>query len=95
MKLVSLKPANDNVHKFVAVIDKDDGARRTIRFGAKGMSDYTIHKDEARKQRYLDRHRAREDWNDPLTPGFWSRWYLWNLPTRAESLRDLKARFGL
>lgn len=95
MKLISLKPANDNIHKFVAVIEKDDGSRRTIRFGAKGMSDHTIHKDEARKQRYLDRHRAREDWNDPLTPGFWSRWYLWNLPTRAESLRDLKARFDL
>lgn len=95
MKLVSLKPANNNIHKYVAIVEKEDGSRRTIRFGAKGMSDFTLHGDEARKQRYLDRHRPREDWNDPLTPGFWSRWYLWNLPTKRESLADLRSRFDL
>jgi len=95
MKLISLRPANDNIHKYVVIIEKDDGTKRTIRFGAAGMSDFTKHKDEARKQRYLDRHRAREDWNDPLTAGFWSRWLLWNKRTITESLSDLKNRFGL
>jgi hypothetical protein len=33
---------------------------KVISFGAKGMSDYTIHKDPARKQRYIDRHIKRE-----------------------------------
>lgn len=95
MKLKSLTPARDNIHKYVAVIELDDGRTRTVRFGAAGMSDFTKHKDEARKERYLDRHRAREDWNDPLTTGFWSRWLLWNKPTIAASLQDLKQRFGL
>ena len=95
MKLISMKPANNNIHKYVVVVEKDDGSRRTIRFGAAGMSDFTKHRDEARKQRYLDRHRAREDWNDPLTAGFWSRWILWNKPTIRESLEDVRQRFGL
>ena len=72
-----------------------DGRERTIPFGAKGYEDYTNHKDPKRKELYLKRHREREDWNDPTTPGFWSRWYLWNLPTRESSERLLRAKFGL
>ncbi len=30
---------------------------RKIYFGASGYSDFTIHKDEQRKQRYIDRHK--------------------------------------
>ena len=56
------------------------------------MSDYTIHKDPERKERYISRHKSNEDFNDPLTAGFWSRWYLWNLPTKKASLEDLKRR---
>jgi hypothetical protein len=33
---------------------------KTISFGAKGMSDYTIHHDKARKDRYIARHEANE-----------------------------------
>jgi hypothetical protein len=33
---------------------------KTLSFGAKGMSDYTIHKDKARKDRYIARHEANE-----------------------------------
>lgn len=95
MKLLSIRPARDNIHKYVVVLDIGEGKKKTIRFGAAGMSDFTKHRDEARKQRYLDRHRAREDWNDPKTAGFWSRWVLWNLPTFAQSLADVKKRFDL
>ena len=95
MKLKSLRPANDNIHKYVAVLDLGDGKTKTVRFGAYGMSDFTKNKDEERKQRYLDRHRAREDWNDITTAGAWSRWLLWNKPTIRESLADLKSRFDL
>lgn len=95
MKLVSLKPANNNIHKYVATIEQDNGRTKTIRFGAAGMSDFTKHRDEARKQRYLDRHRERENWNDILTAGAWSRWLLWNKPTIRESLADIKDRFNL
>jgi hypothetical protein len=34
---------------------------KTISFGAKGMSDYTLHKDKLRKERYIARHEANEN----------------------------------
>jgi len=99
MKLKSLRPARDNIHKYVAVIELDDGKTKTVRFGAFGMLDFTKARingkpDEERKQRYLNRHR-NENWNDITMPGAWSRWLLWNKPTIAESLADLKKRFDL
>ncbi len=30
---------------------------KKVYFGAAGMSDFTIHKDEARKQRYINRQK--------------------------------------
>jgi hypothetical protein len=68
---------------------------KKIYFGQAGADDFTTHKDEERRQRYIARHKANEDFNDPLTAGFWSRWYLWNLPTKKASLEDLKRRFKL
>ncbi len=68
---------------------------RIISFGAAGYSDFTIHKDEERKKRYLLRHSARESWDDPLTPGSLSRWILWNQVSLKESIEDFKKRFGL
>ena len=68
---------------------------KTIHFGSFGMSDFTIHKDEERKQRYLTRHQKRENWNDPLTAGALSRWILWNKTTLRESIKDFKQKFNL
>ena len=59
------------------------------------MSDFTKHRDEKRKQRYLDRHKARENWDDPKTVGALARWILWNKPTIKESIKDYKKRFNL
>jgi hypothetical protein len=66
-----------------------------IDFGAKGYEDFTTHGDEKRRQRYLARHRKREDWNDLNTAGFWSRWLLWNKPTIRASIQDLEDNFNI
>jgi hypothetical protein len=68
---------------------------RKIYFGAAGMSDFTKHKDEARKQRYINRHKNNEMWTKSGidTAAFWSRWLLWNKPTIKESYDDIKRRF--
>jgi len=97
MKLLSVKPANDNIHKFVATIETDEGTKRIVRFGQAGASDFTKNKDPKRKELYLKRHEAREDWTKSgiLTPGFWSRWILWNLPSFQDSLADVRRRFDL
>lgn len=64
-------------------------------FGAKGMSDFTKHKDSERKKRYMTRHSKRENWNSPKTPGSLSRWILWNKDTLKKSIADYKKRFKL
>ncbi len=71
---------------------------KTIHFGATPYLDFTTHKDEERKIRYLLRHQGlNENWtaDGTLTPGFWSRWLLWNKPTMSQSIKDIQKRFGL
>jgi len=79
----------------MAVFSLENGRTKTIHFGAAGMSDFPTHKDEARKRRYLARHRARENWDDPMTAGALSRWILWDKPTRQASIQAYKKRFNL
>ena len=97
MRLISLKKSQKPGKKFDVVLADDSGKEHTVSFGAAGYSDYTIHKDPTRRERYLLRHKAREDWTRSgiLTPGFWSRWLLWNLPTLEASLADVRRRFQL
>ena len=63
-------------------------------FGAAGMSDFTKHKDESRRQRYLKRHAKRENWRNMKSPGALSRYILWNKPTLTASLADYRKRFN-
>lgn len=95
MKLlgIDLSPRKDK--KYMARLREDNGKIHTIHFGAFGSSDFTIHRSETRKNSYISRHKTNENWNDPLTAGFWSRWFLWNKPTKAASLVDIKRRFNL
>jgi len=96
VKLKSITPARDGVHKYKAVFLQDTGRTKTTYFGAAGMSDYTKHKDPKRKELYLARHSGMgEDWNDPTTAGALSRWILWNLPSYSQSLADFRQRFSL
>lgn len=68
-----------------------------IHFGGGGYSDYTKHKDDARKERYLSRHKKNENWNKSglMSAGFLSRWILWNKPTIDDSLKDINDRFNI
>lgn len=94
-KKVVIKKSTDPKKKLMAVFSLENGRTKTVHFGAAGMSDFPTHKDEERKKRYLARHRARENWNAPMTAGALSRWILWNLPSRQASIRAYKKRFNL
>jgi hypothetical protein len=61
------------------------------------MGDYILSGgDDEKKARYIARHQAREDWNNPFSgAGFWARWILWNKPTLQSSVNDTKERFGI
>ena len=92
MLYVKLSRSEKPAKKFKVKI-----GNRTIHFGSRGMSDFTKNKDVARKQRYLARHKARENWGitGVLTAGFWSRWLLWNKPSLLSSKRDIQKRFNI
>jgi len=75
--------------KYDAIID----GKKTIHFGAKGYSDFTIHKDEERKDRYINRHKKTENWNDPKTAGFYAKNILWNKKSVKASVEDINKRF--
>jgi hypothetical protein len=54
LTLIDIRPSWRKSKKYVASFSD-------THFGAKGMSDYTIHKDAARKARYLARHAVGEN----------------------------------
>jgi len=95
VKLISIKPSIMRGKKYTAVFDMGDGKTKTTHFGSSPYSDYIHNHSEERKNLYLNRHRANEEWNDPTTAGSLSRYILWNKPTLSASIADFKNRFSL
>ena len=85
-----ISKSDNKKKKMKAVINN----KKTIHFGAKGYEDFTTHKDKDRKQRYIDRHKKREDWgaSGVDTAGFYSRWVTWNKDTLTKSVDDLNKK---
>lgn len=79
----------------IEITDSRTQTTRIVHFGAKGYSDYTIHRDRDRMERYTIRHRARENWTRSgiYTAGFWAKWLLWNKPSLTASIQDTARRF--
>ena len=81
---------SDRADKKYYIITNDN---KKVYFGQAYASDLTLHKDEARKNLYINRHKKNENWNNKDTPGFWSRWLLWNKPTIKESYEYIKNKY--
>ena len=93
---IKILKSNRNIKKLKAIFfDENLKSIKTTHFGAKGMSDYTIHKDKKRKERYLKRHIKNENWDDFTSAGSLSRYILWGEPTLRESIIKFKKRFKL
>jgi hypothetical protein len=97
MKTYTLYKSSNSSKKYDVFVISSKGNIKKISFGAEGYSDFTKHKDPERKQRYITRHKTRENWNKSgiETAGFWSRWILWNKPTIRDSMNDTRKRFNL
>ena len=78
------------IHKWKIIIDG-----KTIQFGAKGYTDYTLGATNEQKLNYLTRHKKREDWNNKYTAGFWSRWLLWNKNSISKAITAINKQFGI
>jgi hypothetical protein len=90
--VISVSDRKDKKYKAFFTNNKKES--KIVHFGASGYSDYTIHKDDERKKRYIERHKGNEKFNDPYSPGALSRWILWNMKSLRESIKDYKRRFG-
>jgi hypothetical protein len=97
VKFLGLHKSDKPDKKYYVEFEGDGGRTKRTYFGAAGMKDYTRHTPadrDQRKQNYLTRHKATEDWNDPTSAGALSRWILWNKTTVSASLKDYKRRFN-
>jgi hypothetical protein len=73
--------------------------RRKVHFGRKGVV-YFVTKtpgDKAALKHDFLREHSGEDWSidGVLTPQFWTRWVLWNKPSKAESIKNMQRRFNV
>jgi hypothetical protein len=80
--------------KYRAIFYRNGEEFKHTDFGAEGMSDYTIHKDKERKERYINRHNKNEDWEDPFSAGALSRFVLWEKPNLKSSWNFYKRMFN-
>tara|TARA_R100001086_G_scaffold250100_1_gene193816 strand:+ start:3838 stop:4128 length:291 start_codon:yes stop_codon:yes gene_type:complete len=89
---IVLKRSDKPDKKYMVKVDN-----KTIHFGSRGMSDFTKNKDPERKNRYIARHKKRENWSKSgiKTAGFWSKHILWNKPTIRESIKNTENRFNI
>jgi hypothetical protein len=95
MKLLSIVPSEKPDKKMKAMFEVN-GRTRTIHFGQKKADDYTITKDKDQRERYLTRHKAREDWNKPDSAGALSKWILWGNSTNIHTnIAEFKKKFNL
>ena len=90
--IIILKKSTNPDKKYMVTL-----GNKTVHFGAKGYSDYTIHKNRDRMLRYENRHKKRENWTKSgiETAGFWSKWILWNKPSLLGSIKDTEKRFNI
>ena len=85
---------SDKPEKKFYIITKEN---KKVYFGQANASDFTLHKDEARKNRYILRNEKNESkfWNKSGidTASFWSRFYLWEKPTKHAAYEYIKTHY--
>ena len=95
MKLVSITPSTKEDKKLMAIFD-NDGRKKTVHFGAKGMDDYTLTHDKTQRDRYRTRHAKDLQTSDPTRAGFLSYYILWGDSTsRVTNISSYKKKFNL
>ena len=106
---VEIIPSTRKDKKLMAIFkNKDKKKIKVIHFGAKGYRDYTLitdkksqfyipdeDKQNSVKALYIDRHKKRENWNQPDNAGSLSRWVLWEKPNLNDSITFYKKKFDL
>jgi hypothetical protein len=88
----TLEDGTSNKRFKVVFYDRKKEKVKTIQFGDKRYDNYTIHKDDKRKELYRKRHH-KDKIDEPMTAGSLSWWLLWNEPTLEASIKDYEQIF--
>ena len=91
--LIKIKKLKKGTKKYEAEFKKGNKIIKR-KFGSMGMSDYTLHNDSKRRNRYIKRHKKDLKTNDPTRAGYLSMYILWNKKTFKASLNDYKRRLN-
>jgi len=96
MKLLSVTKLSDGKHKYAATFETDAGRKKTTKFGAVGMDDFTITGDKEQRERYRTRHAKDLKTGDPSRAGFLSYYILWGDSKSIQTnISAYKKRFSL
>jgi hypothetical protein len=94
VQLIKIVKSEKQDKKYDAHFITDSNRLKIVSFGAKGYSDYTIHKDPERKERYWSRHRG-DNLDDPMSPGALSWFVLWTSTTLRGGIKNYKSYYNL
>jgi hypothetical protein len=95
---ISLQKSNQKDKKYQATFYNNKGVVvKKTNFGHSSYDDFTIHKNEDRKKRYLHRFNKliKKNELDPTKAITLSTMLLWNKPSLNDSLKDYLERFNL
>ena len=90
----TLQDGTANKRYKAVFYDRNKKKVKTIQFGDKRYDNYTIHKDDKRKELYRKRH-YRDNIDDPMSAGSLSWYLLWNKKTLEASIKEYERRFGM
>ena len=93
-KLIKISPSKAKNKLYTAYFMVNDKVKR-VHFGSSKHENFTMHKDEKRKNAYRNRHAIDLRTNDPTKAGYLSYYILWNKPTLHASIQDYKKKFNL
>ena len=87
---VVIRKSHNPRKKYDAVFN----AKNIISFGAAGYEDFTIHKDNKRRENYIKRH-GNEDWSrhNVESAAWLSRWLLWEKSNLSEAIKHANTMY--
>jgi ABC-type sulfate transport system substrate-binding protein len=95
LKLIKITKSPKPTKKLRAVFDIG-GRKKTVDFGAAGMTDYLLSGDVEKRELYRERHKKDLETHDPSKAGFLSYYILWGPHTTLQQNIDAyMSRFGL
>lgn len=93
---VQLDKSDREGKKYKAIFYDDKRVKKlTTHFGQKGANDYTLTHDDEAKQRYIERHKNNENWNDFMSAGSLSYHLLWTEKSMAKAYNKYISKFHL